>query len=75
MQTMLRVCLPAAVAFVAYIVGPAQAIPRQGTTEPEPVMNPRLLSRMRIPGTQDLQLIVQLSDPSVIELLHEATDD
>jgi parallel beta-helix repeat protein len=69
-QTAMRVCLPAAIAFVTYIVGPAQAIPLQGTLESEPAANNRLLSRMMIPGTQDLQLIVQLSDPSVIELLH-----
>jgi parallel beta-helix repeat protein len=69
-QTMLRFCLPTAIAFVTYIVGPAQAIPLQGSPESEPAPNSKALSRMMLPGTQDLQLIVQLSEPSVIELLH-----
>jgi parallel beta-helix repeat protein len=69
-RTLLRFCLPTAIAFVTYIVGPAQAIPLQGSPESEPAPNSKVLSRMMLPGTQDLQLIVQLSEPSVIELLH-----
>ncbi len=63
-----RIGLPAAVAFLAYILGPLQAQSGQTAAEEGPAPNHALM-RMALPGTQDLQLIVELSTPSVVEYL------
>jgi minor extracellular serine protease Vpr len=62
-----RILLGIILFFAAGICFPAQ---RQSRRKPDPARN---LSRMMIPGTQDLQLIVELSDPSVLEGLQVAS--
>ncbi len=64
----LRIVLPAAVAFLAYILGPLQAQSGQTAAGEGPAPS-HALTRMALPGTQDLQLIVELSAPSVVDYL------
>jgi len=66
-----RGCLRASAALLVLllcILGPAHS----GPAQPEPDLGPapsRLLEQMAIPGTGELQLIIQLADPSVVEAM------
>jgi len=62
----MRYLLPSTIAFLLYLLGPAGAAPPPQARVDGRVPN-RALARMMIPGTQDLQLVVELTDPSVVE--------
>lgn len=62
----MRYLLPAAIAFLLYLLGPAGAAPASQTRGDRRIPI-RALARMMIPGTQELQLVVELTDPSVVE--------
>src|SRR5881409_624695 len=62
----IRFSLAAVCALLTYILGPLHAVPGQDPPEPGPGIS-KALSRMMLPGTQDLQLVIRLSAPSVIE--------
>ncbi|HYK88717.1 MAG TPA: S8 family serine peptidase [Acidobacteriota bacterium] len=64
----LRLALPATIVFLGYVLGPLRAQSGQTTPEERPAPN-HALARMMLPGTQDLQLIVELTTPSVVEYL------
>ena len=59
----------ALIALATHVLGPLSTAGAQNSAEESPAPS-RLLSRMVLPGTQDLQLIIQLDEPSVVESLH-----
>ena len=63
-----RPMLTAAVALIFYSMGPAQDGLQTRRGERGPV-TPNFLSRMVIPGTGDLQLIIELTDPAVAQAM------
>ncbi len=67
-----RFSLFAAIAVMVHILGPVSAASGQSPLAEGPALN-KLLSRMMLPGTQDLQLIVQLTEPSVVEYMRAGT--
>jgi minor extracellular serine protease Vpr len=64
-RSALRFGVLAALAFVMQIVGPISGF--QGKAERQP--RTKIPSRLLIPGTSDVQLIVELDSPSVVEYL------
>ncbi len=63
-----RLSVLALITLTTYSIGPLSTVGAQNSVEERPALN-RILSRMVLPGTRDLQLIVELNEPSVVEHL------
>ncbi len=58
--------VPLAVVFLGYSLGPARGVTPQQNDERAPLP---MLSRLAIPGTRELQLIIELTDPPVVQAM------
>ena len=62
----MRFPLPAILVLLIYVLSPLRATPQQEPPAEGPALN-KALARRALPGTHDLQLIVRLTRPSVVE--------
>ncbi len=69
-RALCRVALTALLSLTVYASGPAEAV-SQNSRQPGPAVM-RSLLRKAMPGTRDLQLILELTEPSVIEAMRSA---